>query len=243
METTTVRSMVTKDFRSAAIFEKYSIDFCCHGNVSLDAACNEKGVPIEKVRADLALLLKDTSNNLDSFVSWELDKLADYIVQTHHSYVRSTIPTLLAHTDKIAAVHGERHAELLKIRDIFEGVGEEMAAHLLKEERVLFPFIKALAESARSGLPTQRPPFQTIQNPIRMMEAEHVSAGDGMGNIRVASRQYAVPTDACTTFRITYQELEAFEMDLHKHVHLENNILFPKAIELERQLLATSLLN
>jgi regulator of cell morphogenesis and NO signaling len=237
METTTVRSMVTEDFRSAAIFEKHSIDFCCHGNVPLEQACSEKGVSIEKVRADLKTLSTDSPRGLDSFDSWDLDRLAEYIIQTHHRYVRSAIPTLLAHTEKVALVHGERHAELAEIRDIFKSVADEMTTHMMKEERVLFPFIKELAQSARNGQPVQSPPFQTIQNPIRMMEAEHVSAGGGMEDIRNASLKYAIPADACMTYRITYKELEAFEVDLHKHVHLENNILFPKAIELEQQML------
>ena len=240
METTTVRSIVSEDFRSAAIFEKYSIDFCCHGNVSLEQACQESGAPVEDVRAQLAILSKEKDVREDSFDAWELDRLAEYIIQTHHRYVRSAIPTLLAHTKKIAEVHHERHGELAAIHDIMTGVAEEMTAHMMKEELMLFPYIKKLAVSARGGIPVQIPPFQSIQNPIRMMEAEHVSAGNGMGNIRKASLQYAIPVDACTTYRVTYQELQAFESDLHKHVHLENNILFPKAIELERQLFTAS---
>jgi regulator of cell morphogenesis and NO signaling len=235
--------MVTEDFRSAAIFEKYSIDFCCHGNVSLEQACTDKNVSIDRVRADLKTLSTDKGSSSDSFDSWDLDRLAEYIIQTHHSYVRSAIPILLGHTEKIAKVHGEHHAELVEIRDIFKVVADEMSAHMMKEERLLFPYIKGLAESARERRPVEVPPFQTIQNPIRMMEAEHVSAGGGMERIRNASLQYAIPADACMTYRISYQELEAFELDLHRHVHLENNILFPKAIELERQLMATFQLN
>ncbi len=238
METTTVRSIVTQDFRSAAIFQKYSIDFCCHGNVSLEQACNEQGVALHEVQSELATLSIGKSSGFESFDSWELDKLAEYIVQTHHQYIRSAIPTLLTHTQKVANVHGEHHAELIEIRDIFQGVAEEMIAHMMKEERMLFPYITELAQSARVGRPVRIPPFQTIQNPIRMMEAEHISVGDGTANIRNLSRHYAIPTDACMTYRVTYQELQAFESDLHKHIHLENNILFPKAIQLEHQLIA-----
>jgi regulator of cell morphogenesis and NO signaling len=236
MEQTTVRNIVADDFRTAAIFEKYSIDFCCHGNVPLEDACKQQGVSVDQVRLELGALVIGTRGEQDSFASWDLDRLADYVIDTHHKYVKSIVPTLLAHTQKVASVHGERHAELLTIRDIFKNVAEELTQHMMKEELMLFPYIKSLARSARDGQPVRIPQFQTIQNPIRLMEAEHVSAGNGMDTIRQESEIYSVPSDACTTYRVTYQELEAFELDLHKHVHLENNILFPKAILLEQRL-------
>lgn len=239
MEQTTVKSIVADDFRAAAVFEKYSIDFCCHGNVGLEEACKERGVSVEQVRADLGTLASEVKGDKDSYDSWELDKLADFIIATHHSYVKSAIPTLLAHTEKIAMVHGVRHSELLTLRDIFKNVAEEMTQHMMKEELMLFPYIKSLAKSARDEQPARIPPFHTIQNPITTMEAEHVSAGNGMETIRKQSGHYAIPADACTTYRVTFQELETFELDLHKHVHLENNILFPKSILLEQQLLPT----
>jgi regulator of cell morphogenesis and NO signaling len=234
---TTVRSIVTEDFRSAAIFEKYSIDFCCHGNVPLEEACKERGVSVDQVRAELGALANQVNVEKDLYDAWELDTLADYILDNHHRYVKSAIPILLAHTEKIANVHGERHAELLTIRDIFKNVAEEMSQHMMKEELMLFPYIRSLARSGQNGQPFHKAPFQSIQNPIAMMEAEHVSAGNGMETIRAQSMGYTLPSDACTTYRVTYQELETFALDLHKHVHLENNILFPRAILLERQLL------
>jgi regulator of cell morphogenesis and NO signaling len=234
---TTVRSIVTEDFRSAAIFEKYSIDFCCHGNVPLEEACKEQGIAVEQVRAELAALPIEARADKDSYDSWGLDKLVEYIINTHHAYVKSAIPTLLAHTDKIAMVHGGRHGELLTIRDIFRNVAEEMSQHMMKEELMLFPYIKSLARSAQDGQAFHKAPFQSIRNPIAMMEAEHVSAGNGTETIRAQSMGYTLPSDACTTYRVTYQELESFALDLHKHVHLENNILFPRAILLEQQLL------
>jgi regulator of cell morphogenesis and NO signaling len=236
MEQTTVRNIVAADFRTAAIFEKYSIDFCCHGKVPLEDACKQQGVSVDQVRSELGALVFGTKGEQDSFASWDLDKLADYVSDNHHKYVKSIIPTLLEHTQKVASVHGERHAELLTIRDIFKNVSEELTRHMMKEELMLFPYIKSLARSARDGQPVRIPPFQTIQNPIRIMEAEHSSAGNGMDTVRQESKVYSIPSDACTTYRVTYQELEAFELDLHKHVHLENNILFPKAILLEQKL-------
>lgn len=240
MEQETVRNIVAEDFRTAAVFEKYSIDFCCHGNVSLDEACKEHGVSVDEIRSELGSLAGQSDKVKDPFDSWELDRLADYIINTHHQYVKSAIQSLLTHTGKIALVHGERHGELLTIRDCFKNVAEEITQHMMKEELMLFPYIKALARSAREGTTVQRPPFQTIWKPIRMMEAEHESAGMGTETIRTLSSSYIVPQDGCTTYRVTYQELEAFEQDLHKHVHLENNILFPKAVILEEKLLQSN---
>ena len=235
MEQQTVKDIVAEDFRTAAVFEKYSIDFCCHGNVPLDEACLEHKVPLERVLSELVAVAKQPGKEVDPFESWDLDRLADYIVRTHHEYVKSAIPALLAHTDKIAMVHGGRHSELLTIRDIFGKVAGELSQHMMKEELMLFPYIKALAGSVRDGKPVQRPPYHSIQHPLQVMEKEHESAGTDSETIRTLSSSYTVPEDGCTTYRITYQELEAFEQDLHKHVHLENNILFPRAIALEAQ--------
>ncbi len=236
MEQQSVKDIVAEDFRTAAVFEKYSIDFCCHGNVPLDEACKERGVPVEKVLSELGAVVTEPGGVKDPFDSWDLDRLVEHIVQTHHAYVKGAIPTLLAHTDKIATVHGKRHEELLTIRDIFGKVAGELSQHMMKEELMLFPYIKAMVRSRNDGLPIQRPPFQTIQNPLRMMEKEHEIAGSDTDTIRSLSRMYMAPEDACTTYRVTLQELNAFEEDLHKHVHLENNILFPKAVVLEQEL-------
>lgn len=233
-----IKDMVTEDFRTAAVFEKYSIDFCCGGKKPLEAACLEQGVNVADVVADLHNLDQVATSGGPRFAEWDLDLLAQYIVQNHHEYLRRIIPTLSAHTEKIARVHGKNHPELIGIADQFAAVASELSGHMVKEERILFPYISSLAAAKRAGSRPSRPPFQTIQNPIRMMEAEHQSAGDGTAFIRNVSNGYTVPADGCTTYRVTYQELEEFERDLHQHVHLENNILFPKAIELEALLLA-----
>lgn len=234
-----IKDMVTEDFRAAAVFEKYSIDFCCGGKKPLETACLEQGVNVADVLTDLHNLDQVAASGGARFASWDLDLLAQYIVQNHHEYLRRVIPSLSAHTEKIARVHGKNHPELLGIAEQFAAVANELAGHMVKEERILFPFISTLAAAKRDGTTPQRPPFQTLRNPIRMMEAEHQSAGDGLAFIRKASNGYTVPADGCTTYRVTYQELEEFERDLHQHVHLENNILFPKAIELETALLSS----
>jgi regulator of cell morphogenesis and NO signaling len=232
-----IKDMVTEDFRTAAVFEKYSIDFCCGGKKPLDAACMEQGVNVADVLADLDTLDRVSAPAGSRFAEWDLDRLAEHIVQNHHQYLRRIIPTLSAHTEKIARVHGANHPELLPIAEQFAAVANELMSHMMKEERMLFPFISHLAGSKRDGSTPQRPPFQTLRNPIRMMEAEHQSAGDALAFIRKTSKNFTVPQDGCTTYRVTFQELEEFERDLHQHVHLENNILFPKAIELEGSLL------
>ncbi len=228
-----IKDMVTEDFRTAAVFEKYSIDFCCGGKKPLEAACQEQGINVADVLADLRTLDEVQDPGASRFTEWDLDQLAQYIVEQHHGYLRRTIPSLLAHTQKIATVHGKNHPELIAIAEQFRAIAEELPGHMMKEERILFPYIAHLAAANRGETSAQRPPFQTIRNPIHMMEAEHQSAGDGCGIIRSASKGYAVPADGCSTYRVTYRELEEFERDLHQHVHLENNILFPKAVELE----------
>ena len=233
-----IKDLVTEDFRKASVFEKYAIDFCCGGKKPLEAACLEKGIDLTQVLADLHDLDSVSSRAGTRFDEWDLDFLAEYIIRNHHQYLRRAIPSLSAHTEKIAAVHGANHPELIQIAERFSAIAAELTSHMAKEERILFPYIANLAAAKRDGLIPQRPPFQSIANPIRMMEAEHQSAGDGTAFIRSASSGYAVPADGCTTYRVTYKELEEFERDLHQHVHLENNILFPKAIDLEALLLA-----
>jgi regulator of cell morphogenesis and NO signaling len=231
----TIRDIVADDFRAASVFQRHRIDFCCGGDRPLGEACREKGVDERLVIAELETVTA-APGDVPRFNAWDLDFLANYIVTNHHAYVRRAIETIGAHTQKVASVHGERHPETVRIAAHFAAVAEDMAQHMAKEERVLFPYITRLAEAARSGQPMPAAPFGTVANPIRMMEVEHKAAGDLMAAIRELSGDFAPPPDACTTYGVTYKELEEFEADLHRHVHLENNVLFPKALELERSL-------
>jgi regulator of cell morphogenesis and NO signaling len=233
MEQTTVKDIVIGDFRAAAIFERNGIDFCCGGNVPLEEACAAKGIDPRTVEEELKRLSGTGPAGGERYETWELDALADHIVRTHHAYVREAIPPLLLHTAKVARVHGERHPEVVAIHGLFQGVAAEMTAHMQKEELMLFPAIRTLAAGRRDGSRVLPSPFGSIANPIRVMEMEHESAGGAMERIRALSAGYAPPEDACTTYRVTYQELQRFEEDLHIHVHLENNILFPRAIALD----------
>jgi regulator of cell morphogenesis and NO signaling len=225
---TTVGEIVTADFRTAAVFHEFGIDFCCGGRRTIADACRERDVDPDEV-LDAVSRTCSAPGTAPRFSDWSLDTLIGYIVGNHHAFVRQTLPSMTAHAEKIAAVHGSRHPELHEVAQLVEEVAAEMTAHMAKEERVLFPFIVETEVAAQTGRPLPRASFGPIDNPIRMMEAEHDSAGAAMARIRELTSGYTVPDDGCTTYRVCFQALEAFEQDLHVHVHLENNILFPKA--------------
>jgi len=232
----TLAEIVTKDIRSAIVFEELGLDFCCKGNRALSDACADKNIDVNKIVNELTNL-SDNSSGAQNVNDWQLDFLVDYIVNNHHQYVRRMIPVISLHTDKVASVHGKNHPETLQIADLFLAVREELEGHMMKEERVVFPQIKQMVLTQKENSQFFPPPFGTIQNPIRMMEYEHTNAGDALQLIRELSNNYSFPEDACNTFKALYSELKEFEEDLHKHIHLENNILFPKSIELEAELL------
>jgi regulator of cell morphogenesis and NO signaling len=235
-ENLTLSEIVKDNFHSAAIFEKYNLDFCCNGKRSLSYACVEKGINPEDVINEIENMNSPFAQSEIKPDEWELDFLIQYIINNHHSYVNRMLPVILAHTQKVASVHGENHPETKKIAEIFSAINSEMKHHMMKEEKILFPHILKLVALSGSGKEKNVPYFGTIKNPIAMMEAEHQSAGDGMSEIRKLSRNYTPPADACETYMTTYKELKEFEEDLHRHVHLENNILFPKAVNLEERL-------
>lgn len=237
IQTLSIKDIVTQNFHAAAIFEKYSLDFCCRGGKTIHDACEEKKIDSNPLIYELAVLENENDSSGMRFAEWEPDFLITYIIQNHHAYVTKMIPVLYTHTQKIAAVHGSNHPELLQIAKHFETVAIEMQQHMKKEEQVLFPFINTLYSARKIEDTEFRSHFGSVQSPIRMMEAEHRHAGDELYAIRSLSNNYAIPDDACTTYRVSFQELQDFELDLHRHVHLENNILFPKAIKLENEIL------
>jgi len=221
----TLAEIVTDNIRAAVIFEEFGLDFCCKGNRGLSDACADKKIDVQKIVNELTNL-SDNSNGTQNVNDWQLDFLVDYIINNHHQYVRRMIPVISLHSDKVASVHGKNHPETIEIADLFLAVREELENHMMKEERILFPQIKQMVLAEKGNGQYLAPPFGTIQNPIRMMEAEHTSAGDVMYRIRELSSNYSTPEDACNTFKALYSELKEFEEDLHKHIHLENNILF-----------------
>jgi len=232
----TLAEIVTDNIRAAIVFEEYGLDFCCKGKRLLAEACSDKNVDVQKIVNEL-INLTGNGNGTQNVNDWSLDFLVEYIVNNHHQYVRRMIPVISLHADKVASVHGKNHPETLKIADLFLAVREELEMHMMKEERILFPQIKQMVLTQKENSQYFAPPFGSIQNPIRMMEYEHTSAGDALYQIRELSNNYTHPEDACNTFKALYSELKEFEEDLHKHIHLENNIFFPKSIELESKLM------
>jgi regulator of cell morphogenesis and NO signaling len=230
-ERTTVGEIVSADFRSAHVFEQFGIDFCCGGRKSVADACRAAAADPALVQRALDALPPETAGDTDER-RWPVDRLIDHITSTHHAYVRQAMPAIAHHLAKLVSVHGERHPELARIAATFDEVHQQLQQHMMKEEHVLFPYIRELATIPGRPHPS---PFGTVKNPIRMMEREHQDAGDEMRLIRELTSGYTSPADGCTTYRVAFAELAQFERDLHRHVHLENNLLFPKAVALEQR--------
>lgn len=229
----TIGEMVADNFRAAEVFRKYKIDFCCKGGRTIEEACENKNVTAGEIYADLEKLNEQKSGDID-FNSWPLDLLADYVEKTHHRYVEENSTVLLQYLNKLCKVHGDRHPELFEINELFSEGVKELAAHMKKEELLLFPFIKKMVAAKASQEVLAKPHFGSVENPVAMMKHEHSVEGERFAKIAELTNYYKFPEDACGTYQVTFKMLEDFEQDLHKHIHLENNILFPKAIELEQ---------
>ncbi|MBK8965640.1 MAG: iron-sulfur cluster repair di-iron protein [Saprospiraceae bacterium] len=231
----TVGELVAQDYQSAAIFNRYGIDFCCGGKKTLATACAEKSVAFEALSQDLEQALATTGLPAENAANWSPGFLAEYIVQTHHRYLRDALPFLIQYSTKIAQVHGARHPELKIVEKQVRLLAEDLMAHMAKEEQILFPYIKMLDAARREKAPVAPPPFRTVQNPIRMMEHEHESAGAILENLRELTQAFTPPQDACASYQVTFAKLNELDQDLRRHIHLENNVLFPKAMLLEQQ--------
>ena len=231
-----IGDLVAEDYRAASVFQKYGIDFCCQGNRTINDACEKKNIDTKAVLYDLETVTMPDGNKATDYKSWPLDLLADYIEKKHHRYVEEKILEIKPYLDKICRVHGGRHPELFEIQEQFYASAGELAAHMKKEEFILFPFVRKMLKATQDGVDVNSPQFETVQNPVEMMMKEHVTEGDRFSKIDSLSNHYTPPADGCNTYRVTYALLKEFEQDLHLHIHLENNILFPGAIALEKQL-------
>ncbi|MFA5404446.1 MAG: iron-sulfur cluster repair di-iron protein [Ignavibacteria bacterium] len=231
----TLAEVVKGNFKTSEIFESYGLDYCCNGRRSIDDACKEKNINPDEILEKISTANKKKNGN-GNFDKLELDSLIDFIVNTHHSYVEKMLPVIDAHSEKVFNAHGKNHPELLEIKNIWLSVSLELANHMMKEERMLFPYIKSLVNAKKNSSEYAYPPFGTVENPINMMEREHANAGDAFYRIKELTNNYSIPEDACATLTVFYKELQEFENDLHSHIHLENNILHPKAIILEKEL-------
>lgn len=229
----TVAQTVAANHRAANVFKKYGIDFCCGGKKPLGAVCAEKGIDADAIRRELEALPQSDTLPSQDYRRWDAGFLVDYIINTHHRYLRAELPLLHEFTAKIARVHGERHPELREVFVVFGALQADLEEHLEKEERVLFPYIVRLAETGAGNREVSLPPFRTAKNPIGAMEHEHELVGELLRRLRVLTTDFQVPADACNTYRVTFAKLRELEADLHEHIFLENNVLFPKALELE----------
>lgn len=232
---TIIGALVAKDYRMASVFKKNNIDFCCNGNRSVDEACRAENIDSETLIRELEAASSAAESAGVDYNTWPLDLLADYIEKKHHRYVESKIQEITPYLEKIVRVHGDRHPELKKVEHLFKESVGELSAHMKKEELVLFPFVRKLTEAQKQGRAISAP-FGTVENPIRMMMHEHEGEGERFRKIAELTNDYTAPEDACNTYRVTFALLKEFEKDLHLHIHLENNILFPKSIETEKAL-------
>jgi len=227
-EQTIVGELVAKDYRTASVFKKQGIDFCCAGNRTIAEACAKKSIDPALVIETLEEIINKTNHPVADYNTWPLDLLADYVEKKHHRYVEEKIVEIVPFLNKVASVHGDRHPELLEVQQLFRGCVEELTSHMQKEEQILFPFVRQLA----TGKSVQAP-FGSVQNPIKMMMHEHTAEGERFRRIVELTDNYMPPADACNTYKVTFALLQEFEEDLHLHIHLENNIMFPRAIALE----------
>ena len=227
---------IAAEFPNAAReFEKLGIDYCCGGSRTIEQACAAAKISVEEALQRLETSTAAASKSRAS-QDWQNQPLADLIAhinRTHHVFVRQECPRIEALAEKVVGVHGQRHPELEQVADVFAALANELTVHLMKEEQILFPYVVRLEESYVAGEPAPPAMFGTVVNPVRMMMQEHDGAGDALRSLREITKDYAVPDDACASYRVLYQALQEFEADLHQHIHLENNILFPRAVAME----------
>jgi regulator of cell morphogenesis and NO signaling len=236
MTAKTVREVAVENPAATRVFERFGIDYCCGGNHPLEQACQRAGVSFDEV-VDSLEMEKEMARSAKQVHDWQsepLSALITHIKHTHHKYTREETVRLAALLQKVCSVHGKNHPELLAIRETFAGLSQELMNHLMKEEMVLFPYIERMEESVIQRELVLPGPFGSVQNPVAMMEHEHDSAGAALRSIRKASNDFAPPVDACISYQTLYKALADFEADLHQHIHLENNILFPRAIAMEK---------
>lgn len=232
----TIGDIVAEDYRAAGAFKKFGLDFCCGGKRTVAEACTKKGVDVEELQRELRSALRHDAGEAD-YASWPADLLVEYIVSMHHRFVRDKLPEIEAYARKVAKVHGSSYPALNEMLEVFLRLRDEMTEHLAKEEHLLFPYIKELVEVDSKGqAPGTALEGGTPRQAVEMLESEHEEAGRLVAELEELSGGFTPPEDACPTFRVYFRNLEGFRDDLHKHVHLENNILFPCALELHENL-------
>jgi len=237
LSTRTVREIALEMPVTTRVFEEFKIDYCCGGRQSFKDACRSAGANPETVLQKIENVIKTKQpSELEWLKNANFGDLIDYIVEKHHIYTKSEIENLPLLMAKVAVRHGEVHPELYELEIFFKDLCDDLRPHLVKEEQILFPYIKHLEKARFNSDSVNPPPFGTVQNPVRMMMLEHDTAGEILRKMREVSMEYGLPEDACPSFTALYNRLEALEKDLHQHIHLENNLLFPRAVELEQKI-------
>jgi regulator of cell morphogenesis and NO signaling len=231
----TVGQIAAKDIRKAEVFKKLGIDFCCGGKKSLKQICEEKGLELSVVEAELETVNK-TPRPSENYDRWNPDFLADYIYNKHHQYYYDEAPVIGELLAKVVGHHGENYPELQEVYRLYRILAQELNAHFAKEEKVVFPFVKALVRAKQTGNAEELRNQFSLSEPIQMMESDHEEAGEILARINEVTHGYTPPAGACNSFQFLYRKLSELEDDLHQHIHLENNILFPKALQLEKEL-------
>jgi len=228
----TIGEFVVEDYRTAKVFEKYGIDFCCGGRIALSETCREKSIDLATIQREIEAAKNKPIERSQNYAAWELPFLADYIINTHHAYLKENTGQIVVYTRKIAEVHGANHPEVIEIARIFDKIATDMAAHLREEEEVLFPTVKRIDAARKADTAPEVKDIEAIMACLDKLNREHEEIGDAVHTIRHLANDYAIPDDVCNTYVVTFQKLKEFENDLHKHVHLENNILLLKAAQL-----------
>lgn len=229
LERKRVGDIVAENYHAAGVFREFGIDFCCGGGKPLADVCNKKGIQLNTVTEQLEKIFGKAQESTHNYNNWSPAFLIDYINNTHHRFVRKKTEEICAYASKVARVHGERHPENIAIFKKFVELSNELIEHLEAEEDTVFPLIKRIEENIQKGISPSKDELNALKSELEHMVDDHEGAGSIMAEIRELSNDFTPPRDACATHRILYQNLAGFEEDLHKHVHLENNILFRKA--------------
>lgn len=229
-ETRAIADLVRESPLRAEVFERYQIDFCCGGQRSLQDVCSERGLDPSTLLSELRAAPKAAGADVESM---SLSRLCDHIVRCHHQYLRVALPSVMTKMERVVTAHAAKHHFVSPLQRVFQALTVEMTQHMAKEETILFPLIARLEEAQDNGVPASPVHCGSVRNPIRVMEQEHEDTGSALRKIRELTSDLALPAEACPTFRALYAQLEEIERDLHMHIHLENNILFPRASALE----------
>ncbi len=228
-----VSNIVAENYKTASVFKQYGIDFCCNGNRTIETVCETHKIDSNKLIEDLEKILIEEKDDTD-YQAWSISFLTDYIYNYHHKYVEKKIPEIKEYLNKICNVHGAHNPELHEINRLFIESSNDLTLHMKKEELMLFPYFKKLDTVADKNTPISTNLFETLDSPIALLHEEHDNEGVRFRKIAELSDNYTPPSHACNTYKVTYAMLKEYEEDLHKHIHLENNILFKKVIDLEK---------